>query len=70
MSEHSIHALTRAADNGGTWFGVGVCLTCEPEDDERSPRKTFSAGAPCPRCGTDGTLEWRWWPVVLMWPTR
>ncbi|MGI8451959.1 MAG: hypothetical protein ACR2MP_33210 [Streptosporangiaceae bacterium] len=59
MARHSIVALARPADDGGTWLGVGVCRQCQPGPGD-SPRRTFSAREPCPECGTAGTLEWRW----------
>src|SRR5712692_9168577 len=68
LGSHHIRVLARRDDNGeGTWLGVGVCRQCEPA--EGSPRKTFSAGQPCPRCGADGDLEWRWWPESLLPPS-
>jgi len=60
---HRINVLVRAPSDGvGVWLDVGVCPRCQPGV---TVRRTFSAGEPCPQCGADGELEWRWWPKPL-----
>jgi hypothetical protein len=63
---HSIHMLVRAADDGGSWLGVGVCLECQPDVEVR---RTFSHDGTCPWCGAPATLEWRWSPESFRSPT-
>jgi hypothetical protein len=63
----SIRVMARIGGTGDTWLGVGVCLHCQPDEEVR---RTFSAGEACPQCGTPGTLEWRYWPELLLSPTQ
>lgn len=61
---HQITMQIRVDGDGCAWSGVGVCLDCQPDTNGgRSPRRTFTHGQPCPRCGGPGVLEWRRTPM-------
>lgn len=53
--------VRRDPDGKGAWLGVGVCRQCQPGEQVR---RAFTYGEPCPECGGDGELEWRWWPEI------
>jgi hypothetical protein len=46
---HVITVYQRPTADGGSWIGVNVCLRCEPQTSESSPRRTFSINTACPQ---------------------